>query len=254
MRQDLKLDTLQSVEVAEGVDILLRPAGPIPRGFAYLIDILVRWIIFGILALLYALGLSLFGARGAEFGLGIMLLLLFMIEWAYYVVCEAVWGRSYGKKLFGLKVVRTSGVPIGWGAAILRNLLRTVDGMPWLGMGMTGLFPTGLVGLGAILLTRRFQRIGDLLADTVVIYAERAAEVQAPEYNAVVRNQLQPEPPGITLTREEQRAVVLYLERAGLWSDARKEELANHLEPLTGQQGRAGVLRLMGMGIWLRDS
>lgn len=254
MHGEIKIDTLQTVEVAEGVDILLRPAGPVPRAFAYLIDMIIRAVVFVLFVLILWFGAMTIGFEIAEVGSGMFLLFAFFIEWGYYVVCEAVWGTTPGKKAFGLKVVRTSGIPIGWGPAVLRNLLRTVDGMPWLGVATMGLFPAALIGLGACLLTRRFQRIGDLLADTVVVYNDRQWDVNGPELNPEVKARLHPEPPAIALSREEQQAVVLYLDRAGLWSDGRKEELANHLTELTGTNGRAGVMRLLGMALWLRDS
>lgn len=276
MRANPPIDTLQQVEVAEGVEILLRPAGPVPRAFAYLIDLLIRWALVGILVVGGAFALGSVGINAGEVGGGFMLLLLFVMEWGYYVICEAVWGRSPGKKAMGLKVVRTSGVPIGWGAAVLRNLSRSVDGLPWVTLGPLSIFPSALVGLGSALVTRRFQRIGDLLADTVVVYSGKQWEFQGPQlhpdlvapqapaplYQSSIYGApppppaplIVPTPPQIALSREEQQAVVLYLERAGLWSDGRKEELANHLQQLTGTTGRAGVLRLLGMGLWLRDS
>lgn len=250
----MKIDTLQSVEVAEGVGILLRPAGPVPRAFAYFIDFLIRIALFLIIGLVVMLTTGAFGGIGMEIGSGVFLLFLFFLEWGYYVVCEAKWGASPGKRALGLKVVRTSGVPIGWGAAVLRNLLRSVDGQFWIGIGPVSVIPTGLLGLGSALMTRKFQRIGDLLADTVVVYADKQTESQAPELRPEARSILRIEPPPVALTREEQRAVVLYMERAGLWSDGRREELANHLHELTGQRNRAGVEKLLGMALWLRDS
>ena len=254
MNHQVKIDTLQSVEVAEGVDILLRPAGPVPRAFAYVLDLLLRWVLVVAVMLLLWFGSSIFGFGRAQFGTGLFLLLVFFVEWGYYVVCEALWGASPGKRAFGLRVVRTSGIPIGWGPAVLRNLLRGVDGMPWVGLGMISFVPTALVGLGFCLLTKRFQRIGDLLADTVVVYAGKHLEVTAPDLNAEFKQHLHPAPPAVPLTREEQQAVVLFLERAGLWSDGRKEELANHLHELTGEKGRPAVLKVLGMALWLRDS
>jgi uncharacterized RDD family membrane protein YckC len=245
MTGELKIDTLQSVEVAEGVDILLRPAGPLPRAYAYILDALIRTAIMIILGLLLYMGAGLLGFEVGKLGAGLGLLLAFVIEWGYYVISEAIWGTSLGKKAFRLKVVRTSGVPLGWGPALLRNLLRTVDGMP---------FPTGLIGLGSCLLTRKFQRIGDLLADTVVVYQNDAGDYAPPELNPAFKAQLLPQPPPVALSREEQQAIVLYLERAGLWSEGRKEELANHLQPLTGRIGSEGVKQLLNHALWLRDS
>jgi uncharacterized RDD family membrane protein YckC len=249
MTGELKIDTLQSVEVAEGVDILLRPAGPLPRAYAYLLDAVIRSLIVFVLALLFMLSSAFFGFKMMEFGGGLMLIAFFLLEWGYYVISEAIWGTSLGKKAFKLKVVRTSGVPIGWGAAVLRNLLRTVDGMPW---ALT--MPSGLIGIGSCVLTRKFQRIGDLLADTVVVYATAGWEYTAPELRPDARARLNISPPPLPLTREEQQSLVLFLERAGLWSEGRKEELANHLHPLTGLQGRPAVEQLLGHAVWLRDS
>jgi drug/metabolite transporter (DMT)-like permease len=61
---------------------------------------------------------------------GFFLVLLFAIQWVYFVVWDALRGRSPGKAAFGLRVVTTSGRPIGWRAAALRNLLRAADALP----------------------------------------------------------------------------------------------------------------------------
>ncbi len=251
-----KLDTLQQIEVAEGVDILLRPAGPAPRMYAYVLDLLIRAGIFLVLTVLLTLAAGFARGGGAEFGVGIYLLAAFVMEWGYYVYFEmGKRGASPGKRAMGLKVVRTTGTPMTWGASILRNLLRTVDGLPWIGLGGGfDLSPLALVGRGAMLFSKRFQRVGDLLADTLVVYEPKAQDFVALQLNPVVQQQMVPGPPPVALTREEQQAVVLYLERAGVWSDARKEELAGLLQELTGCSGRPAVLRLLSMGLWLRDS
>ena len=253
MRAEPKLDTMQTVEVAEGVDIYLRPAGPIPRAFAYAIDLLLRWLIVAAVMLIGSLSISFLGIGAGEFGVGMFLLLLFVIEWGYYVICEKVWGRTPGKRAMGLSVVRTSGVPLSWPAAILRNLLRSVDGLPWISIGAQPLFPLALVGLGTALFTKKFQRMGDLLADTVVIYSGKTIEAALPVLNTA-QNQITPLPPAVALSREEQQAMLLFLERAGLWSEGRKMELADHLKTLTGTTGHAGVIQLLRMALWLRDS
>ena len=63
----------------------------------------------------------------------------------------------------GLKVVTEDGRPIEWGASIIRNLLRIID----------GLF-VYLVGAILIWTSPMKQRLGDLLAGTVVIVGPRA--------------------------------------------------------------------------------
>jgi uncharacterized RDD family membrane protein YckC len=77
----------------------------------------------------------------------------------YFWIGEAHWGRTLGKRFADLRVVRTDGGRIGYGAAFVRTLLRAVD---WL--------PTAyLIGAVAIWVTKRNQRLGDLVAGTVVV-------------------------------------------------------------------------------------
>ncbi|MFF0745432.1 RDD family protein [Streptomyces sp. NPDC004111] len=85
------------------------------------------------------------------------LLSLLVYVW-YWVVRPARTGRTWGMSLFGLRVVRLDGRPLTYGGSFLRAVLLVVDGMC-----------AGLVGLVAMLVTPRRQRLGDLAAGTVVI-------------------------------------------------------------------------------------
>ena len=66
----------------------------------------------------------------------------------------------------GLKVVTTSGSPPTLGASMLRNLLRFADFLPF----------GYLFGVVTCLSNRNFQRIGDLVADTLVVYDAKPAK------------------------------------------------------------------------------
>jgi hypothetical protein len=55
------------------------------------------------------------------------------------------------------------------------------------------------------------------------------------------------------LTADETRALALFRERAGLWSEARRVEIADHASVLTGTTGPAGVNRLMAMAHWVQE-
>ena len=100
----------------------------------------------------------------AKAGFGLVLLALFAAQWIYFVVCEAYWGSSPGKMAVGLRVVTTSGRPIGWRAAALRNLLRAANLLP----------VAYLAGVVSMALSSRFQRLGDLVAGTMVVVPENA--------------------------------------------------------------------------------
>jgi uncharacterized RDD family membrane protein YckC len=241
-----KLDTLQNIELAEGVQVLLRPAGPIPRGMALLIDAFFCGICVVVAGLLATMVMSVVDEH---VGSGVFLLLFFIIYWGYFMLFEVLRrGQTPGKRMCGLRVVRTSGARVQWGNSFLRNLVRFADMMPM--MPNSPLFGFHLFGLVSCVVTSRFQRLGDLVADTLVIY-EQESTVDDP---ARLRNPVNPTPPPVALTREEQQAFMQFLERASLWSDARKEEMiASMSEPL-GAAGREGVGKALSIGAWVRDS
>ena len=77
----------------------------------------------------------------------------------YYAVLEGLFGATLGKRFAGLRVTDLEGRRIGWQAAIVRNLARLLDVLPF----------TYLFGGILTLTTRRHQRLGDVLAGTVVV-------------------------------------------------------------------------------------
>ena len=237
-----RLDTLQSIELADGVEIHLRMAGPYVRVLAYLIDLLIRTGVCVVGYLLIGLAGIIIGMEVAE---GIILLLMFLLVFLYYVIFEAgKRGASPGKRAMGLRVVDTSGAPISWGQSFIRNILRIADGLPALFL----LIPSYGFGLFSTLVTRRFQRLGDLLADTVVVY-DRLPQMQL----ASLPPALDSRPPGVPLTREEQAALMAFRARGGMWSEARRIELSDHAAELTGTGGQAGMTRLLGMAHWFGE-
>lgn len=77
----------------------------------------------------------------------------------YHVLLEGRWGQTLGKRLLGIVVVREDGEPCTYAAATIRTALRLADALP----------VAYIVGLVAIGLTERHQRLGDLLAGTIVV-------------------------------------------------------------------------------------
>jgi hypothetical protein len=128
-------------------------------------------------------------------------------------------------------------------------LIRFADMMPLLPQTY-GWFGFYLFGVTSCLSTRRFQRLGDLVADTLVIY-DRADERTD---GARLRNPIVPQAPPLVLTREEQQAFMQFIERASTWSDARKEEMVASLGEVLGEDSRERVFRALAIGAWVRDS
>lgn len=222
------LDTRLRVETPEGVDLLLSPAGPLVRARAFGVDLALR-------AALSLLVISLLGRLG-ELGVGLGLILLFLLNWWYMVLFEVLnQGRSPGKQLLGLRVVHEDGTPVGWGAALLRNLLRFIDMLP---LGYC-------CGLLASLASPRFQRLGDLAAGTLVIHRQRPPAPLPGEPVA-------PLPAPFALRAEEQRALLAFDERRRQLSPARREELAGLLAPVLGVSPDEAPLRLQRIAAGLR--
>ncbi|KOQ73874.1 membrane protein [Stenotrophomonas maltophilia] len=220
------LDTYREVVTPEGVPLQLPAAGPVPRAMAWLIDLGVR------IAVLVLMSIPL--ALLDTFGSGLGLVLMFLVYWAYPIVCEARWGRTLGKRALGLRVLARDGAPVGWMAAITRNLLRTVDMLPF-GYAL---------GLVSSLFDPHGRRLGDLVAGTVVVHAPVLYLPPPPTIDSALAP---PQP----LRPEEQAALMAFAERAPRLSSARQQELAGIAEPLTGTHGQGGVLRLYAMANWL---
>jgi uncharacterized RDD family membrane protein YckC len=92
-------------------------------------------------------------ASGAE------MFALFAIPLCYFILFEGLWnGSTPGKKIAGIRVRMSNGVPLTFGAALGRNLLRPADLIP-------GVY---LVGIATMFTNPKGQRIGDLVANTVV--------------------------------------------------------------------------------------
>ena len=221
------LDTYREIETPEGVELQLRAAGPVARALAFVIDLMLR----GVVLMLLSIGLSIVGT----FGMGLFLIVMFLMEWFYPVLFEVYrQGETPGKRMLGLRVLNDNGTPVGWGPSLVRNLLRAVDFLP----SFYGF------GLASMLLSRDFKRLGDLAAGTIVVYQDRGLRnVAIPDLPAFA--------PPLNLNLVEQRAVITFAERSQRLTDSRSEELADLLTPLTGVEGRPGIQRLYQMANWL---
>lgn len=256
-----KLDTLQVIEIAEGAEIQLRVAGPAVRALAWLIDFLIKVAAVVVLAIvvmgfLGSFMVAIAGEGGGNVTYGLFLGLLFIVEWIYHIIFEAMpRGATPGKQAMGLRVVRVSGAPISLKQAVARNLLRFADMQPCLVFMVFDAIPytiaTYVFGLACCIMTKRFQRLGDLAAGTVVVYTERKTATT----EEVERPEIVPQAPAVPLSREEQKAIVTFSDRLEDWSGPRTEELASHAAPLTGTNDPArGVYRILEFAKWIRSS
>jgi uncharacterized RDD family membrane protein YckC len=224
------LDTLRAVETPEGITLQLRVAGPVVRALAWLIDSLLKYgALWILLIMLTYLGMT---------GLGLWLIAIFLAEWFYPVLFEIYSdGATPGKRLFKLKVVSDNGAPVDLSASLIRNLLRAADFLPF----MYGF------ALLSMLLNRDFKRLGDLAANTIVIY-----RISAGEQPVLPQGPTQPLP--LALAPAEQRLLIDFAERNSHLNPQRQTELANLLQPLTGRHGDGAPEQLLAHARWLLGS
>lgn len=218
------IDNLSQRQTPEGIELSLMPAGIVPRIGAWLIDALCRLGLIIVISLV----IGFFG-RGLT---GLILIAFFVIEWFYPVLFEVFrGGQTIGKKQYGLVVCQDDGTPIRWQASMLRNLLRTADFLPFAFLG----------GIVAILFHKESKRLGDIVAGTLVVYADT-------RYNQADGIGISPTaipvaPPialPIPLQLDEQQAILAFAEREANLPMGRKVELANILTPVVAT-GRLGT-------------
>lgn len=213
------LDGRLSLVTPEGVRLLLTPAGPYKRAIAWSIDF-VLW-----LAVMIAINAMLPPGRLAR---GIFAIFLFLSYWGYPIICEVYFrGRTVGKRVAGLEVVRADGLPVGWRESTVRNLLLVADFLPLC-------YTTGLL---CMIFDSRFRRAGDIVAGTLVVYREVAKPRAAPVDAA-------PLPVPFPLTVDQQRTLADLFEREADLPPERLAELGTIAAPLTGLQGMDSVERM----------
>ncbi len=234
------LDTQFKIETPEGIELGIRIAGPIVRGIAFLIDSIIKVLIYFALYLIIIFSYVSLGESGFNTVIGLLFIFIFFFEWFYSVLFEIFAnGATPGKKIMGIKVVCDSGVPVNWSSSLTRNIVRVVDMFPFLYF-----FPTCGLGLLFILFGKRFKRIGDIAAGTVVVYSKdniSASRIKIVEANI----------PQQHLTLDEKKSIVMFSERHNVMTDSRAAELADILQVLTEETGKNGVNKLHSYASWV---
>lgn len=226
----MALDTLYHVNTPEGISLRLSPAGPVPRMLAWMIDIMIRvginMVVFTALAFL------------GKTGLGIAMIISFLMEWFYPVYFELYKnGQTPGKKSFNLYVTMENASPITPAASMIRNLLRFVDFLPFF-------YGFGFISM---LLTKRFQRLGDLVANTVVLHKPLEYPIVADNKN----NDITPTAPPVALQLAEQQALVRFHQRNAYLTEERATELALLTGKLIDDDKQQPTKRLLGIASWI---
>ncbi len=147
----------------EGIVFSLPLAGPVSRFLAWGVD---AACIVAATSLLHEF-IGLLGNISAGLADTVYVIAYFVISIGYGIACEWYWrGQTIGKRVLKLRVMDAQALRLDFSQIVVRNLLRFVDLLP-------GLY---LVGGTACVLSRRFQRLGDLAANTIVVRNQETAQ------------------------------------------------------------------------------
>ncbi|MGB9145782.1 MAG: RDD family protein [Acidobacteriaceae bacterium] len=190
LRDQLNIDTPELVSLEFSV------SGLGSRSIACIVDYLIQGVAFTLVLLLLVLVASFAPHTRTSAGppshtsevwaMAIFFIVLFLAQWGYFSLFEAFWnGQTPGKRLLRLRVIQQSGRSIGFLDALSRNLLRIVDQLP-------GFY---LVGIVFLFTTRRSQRLGDLVAGTLVIHEKKVDTPMRQHHNPLALTDSPAEPP-----------------------------------------------------------
>ena len=224
-----RIDTLIRAETPEGIALAIRPAGLAVRCTAFLIDGAIRFAAVSILEVVLA--------AGGRFGTGPMLVVFFVFNWLYFVIFELLpTAATPGKWMMGLQVIMVNGLPLTPAGALLRNLMRAVDLLPF----------AYAAGILSILLRADARRLGDLVAGTLVTYRARPKKSEPVPEGTPLR-------PVVLLSARQQAAIATFAWRSATLSVERAEEIAQLAAPAVapGLTTEPVSSRLVSIGRWI---
>jgi uncharacterized RDD family membrane protein YckC len=160
-----------SIETPEQVSICFAVAGLGSRFLAIVADSLLQLAGYGALGITLVLlassragktlALQLSTPTAEKWLIAAFILINFLVYWGYFALFEAFWrGQTPGKRWLKIRVIKVSGRQITFFEALARNLVRVIDLLPSL----------YLVGAVTMMCNRQHQRLGDLVAGTLVVH------------------------------------------------------------------------------------
>ncbi len=228
-----------TIRTPEGIAFSLDLAGPVIRFIAWLIDFAV---IFA-LTQISRMAIGILNLISVDFASAVGIVVFFLVSIGYGIVMEWHWrGQTLGKRIMLLRVMDAQGLRLQFSQIVIRNLLRFVDSLPvfYLAGGMS------------CLLSARYQRLGDMAANTIVIWTRKASEpdlskILSDKYNsfreyphlgARLRQRVSPEEAEIALQSVLRRDELDPIARIELFRD-----VASHFKKTVnfGQEATDGI-------------
>lgn len=157
------------ISTPEGISFNLDIAGPISRFLALLIDLGC----ISVLSIVFNTILSLLSIINQDLSSALMIISFFVLQIGYGILME--WkkdGQTIGKRILKIKVIDQQALEIKFSQILIRNLFRFIDSIPFF----------YLIGGIIVYFSSKNQRLGDYIANTVVI---RIRDINQPDLNLI---------------------------------------------------------------------
>lgn len=224
---------LPGVITPEAVRLEFQAASVGTRSLALILDLMLQ----GLALTVISLGIGLVATTGVGpqlpewLGVTLLLLVFFAILWGYPTVFETTMGRTPGKAAMGLRVVTREGAPVSFRHAAIRASFALID-----------LYGTvGGVAVLTVLLSRREQRLGDLVAGTLVLRERSAMPPPQPlrfTVPAGLEDYARSVDPAV-IDAAGYQAIRTFLRRAGSFPPEVRWRVAREIaEPIVGRLGQ----------------
>lgn len=212
------------ISTPENVDLHLELAGLGNRIMAALVDrAIMTGITLVIVAVTVGVGFALDNSPlptdtktiSYYYLIGITVLLVFAVNFGYFILFEGLWkGQTPGKKLAQIRVIEANGQPVGWSSVFIRNLLRIVDELPLV-----------FLGILPMIIDKNERRFGDLAAGTLVI-RERLQSLSTSGLRIVSNPGVEPLVDTGQISPDEYGLLVSFLKRRESVAVSQRQDLA----------------------------
>ena len=253
------LDTTMRVTTPENISFQYQLAGPFRRIFAYFLDLGIALGVYAVICTLISFLFAALAIPATYIGASALLEALvgilsgltaigwFIIYWFYGAYMETQYnGQTLGKRITKMRVITIHGHAIDGVQATLRNFFRLLDLMPLVSVGALfmieptdtemdkvlylPLIPTCLFGLIVMTINRRYQRVGDLVANTVVVNEEQNrlpslasfADQRVPQLAELI-------PTSFVVPATMAKTIAQYVDQRRFLLPQRASEIASHL-------------------------
>jgi len=222
------------------------------RLFAWMIDLFLLYIYsrLAIEILMKSLSPSDILTENERYNLWSLWLMILLPIFVYHLVCEmSMNGQSVGKKILGIRVVNENGGRPSISQFIIRWLIRTSDYIYIIIIYTASYFqntgiilillaiycPLTIIDIILVVSTRKGQRIGDILAHTILVRTKARGSMEDTVFMEVADNYIPIFPQIMRLSDKDINAIKSILDTARKKGDFNlaamaSEKIKNHLK------------------------